>query len=107
MLVLDLSVTVINFALFQAVTNAEIEAKEKWKDYHEDSTIVGVEGSVLNAVSGVGYFIGFMFKEQVEVSAVGLILLEACTVALAAVEGIKWKIDYDRGVNCLLMPSAA
>jgi hypothetical protein len=104
--VLDLAVTIINFALYQAVTNAEIEAKATWKDYDEDSLVVGVEGSVLNAVSGVGYFIGFMFKENIEVSAVGLIVLEACTVALAAVEGIKWKIDHDRMVHCLLMPSS-
>ncbi|KAL3422840.1 Vegetative incompatibility protein HET-E-1-like protein 20 [Phlyctema vagabunda] len=106
LLVLDLATTLINFALYQVVANSEIESKTSWKDYDEGSTIVGVEGSVLNAVSGVGYFVAFMFKEDVEISGVRLIVLEACTVALAAVEGIKWKIDYDRNARCLLTPSS-
>ncbi|KAL2002673.1 hypothetical protein VTN02DRAFT_6208 [Thermoascus thermophilus] len=107
LLVLDLAVTLVNFGLYQAVGAAEIGAASTWPDYDLDSTVVGIEGSVLNAVSGVGYFVAFMFKENIEVSGVGLAVLEGAAVALAAVDAIKWKIDYDRKVRSYLRPLAA
>lgn len=107
LLVLDLAVTLVNFGLYQAVSAAEIEAASTWPDYDLNSTVVGIEGSVLNAVSGVGYFVAFMFKENIEVSGIGLAILEGATVALAAVDGIKWKIEYDRKARCYLRPLAA
>lgn len=61
---------------------------------------------MLNGVSGIGYFIAYMFQEEVPVSGVGLAILEAATGGLAALEGIKWKIDHDRQKRCLLIPAA-
>ena len=106
LLVLDLAATLVNFSLYQAVGAAELEAKNKWVDYDETSSVVGMEGSVLNAVSGVGYFVAFMFKDEPEISAVGLLALEAASLGLAAVEGIKWKVDYDRGKKSLLIAAS-
>lgn len=106
-LVLDLATTLVIFGLYQAVGDAEIKAADTWRDYNLNSTVIGIEGSVLNAVSGVGYFVAFMFKEKPHLSAPGLAALEGATVALTAVEGIKWKIDYDRQTKCLLVPSSS
>ncbi|KAK2758180.1 hypothetical protein FQN54_004024 [Arachnomyces sp. PD_36] len=106
LLVLDLATTLINFGLYQEVGIAEAEAASTWKDFDVKSNVIGIEGSLLNAISGIGYFTAFMFKEEIEVSGFGLAILEGATVGLAALEGIKWKIDYDRGKHCLLTPSA-
>lgn len=106
LLVLDLATTLVNFSLYQAVCSAEITAAEIWPDYDMASTAMGIEGSVLNAVSGIGYFISFMYKEDIEITAVGIAVLEAATLGLAAVEGIKWKIDYDREKKALLVSSS-
>jgi hypothetical protein len=65
MLVFDLRTTIINFALYQAVSIAELGAGEKWKDFHRISTIAGIQASVLNLVSGVGYFTAYMFAPQI------------------------------------------
>ncbi|KAF2835860.1 hypothetical protein M501DRAFT_1007694 [Patellaria atrata CBS 101060] len=107
LLILDLAVTLVNFGLYQAFESAEIDAAKSWPDYDGGSAVVGIEGSVLNVISGIGYFVAFMFKEEVEVSGVGLAIMEGATLGLAAVEGIKWKIDYDRGKKSLMTPSSA
>ncbi|RAQ76530.1 hypothetical protein COH20_010367 [Aspergillus flavus] len=106
LLVLDLATCLTIFGLYQAVGAAEIEAGSSWEDYNLESTITGIQGSVLNGVSGIGYFIAYMFQEEVPVSGVGLAILEAATGGLAALEGIKWKIDHDRQKRCLLIPAA-
>ena len=88
-LVVDLYAAFINFGLYQAVGAAEIDATDTWKDYDANTTAVGIEGSVPNAVSSVGYFVAIMFKKDVEGSGIGLAVLEGASVGLAAVEGIK------------------
>jgi hypothetical protein len=107
LLVLDLAFTLTIFGLYQAVGSAEIEAAKTWKDFNINSTALGIENSVLNALSGVGYFIAFMFKEDVEISGLALAVLEGATAGVATLEGIKWKIDYDRKKKCLLIPSTS
>lgn len=69
--------------------------------------MIGIEGSVLNAVSGVGHFVAFMFKEKPHLIGLGLAAVEGATVALAEIEGIKRKIDCDGQTKCLMVPSSS
>lgn len=55
LLVLDFATTLINYGLYQAVGVVEAQAADTWKDLDENSTIGGIEGSLMNVISGIGY----------------------------------------------------
>ncbi|KAF7870614.1 hypothetical protein EAF04_004358 [Stromatinia cepivora] len=107
LLVFDLVSSLVNFGLEQAACISEVDDGSSWKDYDGDVTSMTSVSSGLNAIAAVGYFTAFMFKkDQVEVTAVGMVVLEIGTVGLAVVEGVifKWQYDKDRKTR-LIIPS--
>jgi hypothetical protein len=97
MLVFDLISALVNFGLQQATSIAEVDAANTWKEYDPAAVGMGSLSSGLNAIAAVGYFTAFMFKlEDVEITALGVVVLEVGTVGLAVVEGILFKFQYDK-----------
>ena len=107
LLVFDLVSSLVNFGLEQAACISEIDDGSSWKDYDGEVTSMTSVSSGLNAIAAIGYFTAFMFKkDEVEVTAVGMVVLEIGTVGLAVVEGVmfKWQYDKDRKTR-LIIPS--
>lgn len=105
LLVFDVLSALTNFGLQQATYAAEIDQGSKWKDWDNDDNTMGTVSSGLNAIAAIGYFGAFLTgAEQPEVAAVGLVILEAGTVGLAVMEGVRFKKAYDKRAKTRLLP---
>lgn len=96
LIVFDIVSTLTQFGLYMAVFDAELKAQD-WADYDVDKTTVSITECVLNTVSGIGYSAAAFFRlEQPEISAVGLVAMQAGLVGLTVVEAAKFKVQWEQ-----------
>ncbi|KAL2817704.1 hypothetical protein BDW59DRAFT_165860 [Aspergillus cavernicola] len=84
MLGFDLMITIVDFGLHQAAGAIEIVEGEngRWDQYHRDSTVEGMVGSLWKLVAGASYFVAQTNPEDVDVSVPCLMIFQAATEGL-------------------------
>ena len=96
LLVFKLLAALITFGLAEAADIAEVENKAVWRGYDDERNTLRIISDGLTLVSGVGYFLAYMFREdQPEVTVVGVIVLEAGYVGLGIAKGLAYKREWD------------